>query len=92
MFTKPNVLHMQCKMVEMLHQCCCRFPIKEQVALLQQVASALAQLHSKGIVHQDLHSDNILQSLDGLQYKVSDLGNAEFCQVDGQPNEIFHSK
>lgn len=60
--------------------------------LLQQVASALAQLHSKSIVHQDLHSDNVLQTLDGLHYKVSDLGSADFCEVNGQRNELSHSK
>lgn len=62
------------------------------MVLLQQVASALAHLHSKGIVHQDLHSDNVLQTLDGLHYKVSDLGSADFCEVDGQPNELYHSQ
>ena len=56
--------------------------------LLQQVAAALTRLHSKGIVHQDLHSDNVLQALDGQQYKVSDLGNAAFQEVDGQPNML----
>lgn len=60
--------------------------------LLQQVAAALGKLHAEGIVHQDLHSDNVLQALDGLQYKVSDLGNAAFNEIEGQPNELLHSK
>lgn len=60
--------------------------------LLQQVAAALTKLHCKGVVHQDLHSDNVLQALDGLQYKVSDLGNAAFHEIDGQPNELLDSQ
>lgn len=70
---------------------CCRFTVREQVELLQQVASALAKLHSCGVVHQDLHSGNVLQSLDGLHYKLSDLGSAAYHEIDDQPNILQYS-
>ena len=63
----------------------CRFTVREQVELLQQVASALAELHACGVVHQDLHAGNVLQSRDGLHYKISDLGSAAYPELGGQP-------
>ena len=48
---------------------------KKQLAL--DIAEGLAFLHSRGIVHRDLKSDNILVSEDGRRAKVADLGFAK---------------
>ena len=37
-------------------------------------------------------SDNVLQASDGLQYKVSDLSNTTFHEIQDQPNALLHSK
>lgn len=42
--------------------------------LLQQVAAALAQMHQRYLVHQDLHAANVLLTQDGSACKISDLG------------------
>ena len=70
---------------------CCRFTVREKVQVLQQVASALAKLHICGVVHQDLHPGNVLQSLDGLHYKLSDLGSAAYHMVEDEPNMLQYS-
>ncbi len=44
----------------------------------QQVASAVNWMHAKQLVHQSLHSNNILQSLHGPDLLVADLGNADW--------------
>ena len=48
---------------------------KEAAAVCAQVLSALAFLHSLGVIHRDIKSDSILLSLDGTA-KLSDFG---FC-------------
>lgn len=70
---------------------CCRFSVREQVHILQQVSSALAKLHLSGVVHQDLHPGNVLQTLDGLHYKLSDLGSAAYHMVEDEPNMLQYS-
>ena len=47
----------------------------EAAAICAQVLSALAFLHSLGVIHRDIKSDSILLSLDGAA-KLSDFG---FC-------------
>lgn len=42
-------------------------------SLTRQVVDGLAYLHSKGILHRDLKSDNLLLDLDGI-CKISDFG------------------
>ena len=56
----------------------------------QGVAAGLAHIHSKGIVHQDIHSGNVLQSLDGCSWTVADLGSAVWAEVKDQPRRIAH--
>ncbi len=55
----------------------------EVVVRARQVVSAMAWLHSKQLVHSDLHSKNVLQSLDGLEWLIADFGNADWMFVSG---------
>ncbi|NDY91026.1 serine/threonine-protein kinase [Ideonella livida] len=44
---------------------------------LTGLVDTLARLHAQGVVHGDLHPDNVLQSLDGRQgWCLTDFGNA----------------
>ncbi|KAI8472258.1 MAG: kinase-like protein [Monoraphidium minutum] len=47
----------------------------ELVGLMKQMASALAHIHAKGVVHLDVKPDNIYSGLDGT-YKLGDFGMA----------------
>ena len=53
-----------------------------QVNLSHDVALAIAHLHSKGIVHRDLSSNNILL-IAGSKAKVSDFGMSKIIDVSG---------
>lgn len=50
-----------------------RFEEKVIKSLTKQVLDALSYLHSRGILHRDLKSDNLLIDLDGV-CKISDFG------------------
>ena len=50
------------------------------------VASALMWIHGKGLVHQDLHPGNVLETLDGSAWRLSDFGSARRTkEPDGSP-------
>jgi len=49
----------------------------------KQVASAVCWIHAKQLVHQDLHSNNVLQSLHGPDLLVADFGNADWVYKPG---------
>ena len=53
-----------------------RLPIDEALAIVEQVAEALAHAHSRGIVHRDVKPENILVTTEGIA-KVADLGLAK---------------
>lgn len=59
-----------------------RLTIAESLRLVQQLASTLADLHNKGVVHRDLKPDNIKLVEDpsipgGVRTKILDLGIAK---------------
>ena len=54
-----------------------------QVNLSHDVALAIAHLHSKGIVHRDLSSNNVLL-IAGSKAKVSDFGMSKLLNVRGK--------
>ncbi|KAG0618041.1 hypothetical protein M758_4G034800 [Ceratodon purpureus] len=49
--------------------------------ILRQILSALAQLHSTGIVHRDVKPQNIIYSEDTKSFKIIDLGAAADLRV-----------
>lgn len=53
-----------------------RFSVQQVQALAHGVASALAHLHSQGILHGDLYAHNLL--VDGHDCRLSDFGAASF--------------
>lgn len=64
----------------------CREGLFVTVKRVFHLASALKHMHSQQLVHQDLHSRNVLSSLDGQSLKVVDLGAASFTHCrQGKP-------
>jgi len=43
----------------------------------QQVASAIAHCHSRGLAHRDIKQENVVVGLDGITAKLVDFGTAE---------------
>ena len=58
-----------------------QLPIDDAVRLLEEVASALAYAHERGIIHRDIKPENIL--LTGRHAVVSDFGIARAVQAAG---------
>lgn len=60
-----------------------RFPESEARTMVRHLASAMAYLHSLGIVHRDIKPENLLVELDEVghvtQLKLADFGLA--CEV-----------
>ena len=55
-------------------------PYHVQVNLCYDIAQALAFLHSNGIIHRDLSSNNVLL-IAGSRAKVTDFGMAKFADI-----------
>lgn len=67
----------------------CMLEAKVVVKNILAMASALQWMHKKGLVHQDLHAGNVLQSRDGQQWKLVDFGIAAWShQPDGSPTQV----
>ena len=67
-----------------VYMCLCRLSAKDVVLIALDIAQGLSRVHSKQVVHQDLHSGNVLQALDGSGYRIADFGNAAYMfQADG---------
>lgn len=52
---------------------------------MYQVASALQHMHSQQLVHQDLHSGNVLNTRDDQAWQVADFGAASWTHCQGTP-------
>lgn len=60
-------------------------PVEDKLAVAKQVADALAFAHSRGIVHRDVKSANVLLDKDGNGF-LADFDLAEeWCVGDGKP-------
>ncbi len=61
-----------------------RLPVQEVLALGEQVAGALHEAHSKGVVHRDLKPSNIMLTSHGV--KLLDFGLANVTRPSSFPN------
>lgn len=63
-------------------------------SLLRELGSALSALHSRQIIHRNLHPANtLLRSLDPLDLVLSDFGSAAVSELDLQPGTtLTHSR
>eukprot|EP00929_Paragymnodinium_shiwhaense_P001178 TRINITY_DN10139_c0_g1_i1.p1 TRINITY_DN10139_c0_g1~~TRINITY_DN10139_c0_g1_i1.p1 ORF type:complete len:696 (+),score=138.45 TRINITY_DN10139_c0_g1_i1:89-2089(+) len=55
--------------------CCPCLAEADAISVLRSTAAALAQLHSQGIIHYDVKSENLMLGSDGL-WKLGDFGSA----------------
>lgn len=68
----------------------CRLSVRQIVVGFQGLAAGISHMHAKGLVDQDLHTRNVLQSTDGQAFVKVDLGNAAWVEINGRPNKIKH--
>lgn len=57
-----------------------KLPVKEAVAIVEQIAQSLAYAHSKGVVHRDVKPENILIDEDG-KAMLTDFGLGHVSQA-----------
>jgi len=66
-----------------------RLPLHRTLELFEQITSALAYAHSKGIIHRDLKLANIMLDDDGNAY-LTDFGLAKMIKGDGDSTQSGH--
>jgi serine/threonine protein kinase len=60
---------------------------KERINIMVQITKAISRIHKENIIHRNLHSGNILYSLQYNYWYISDLG---FCNPADKPlNNIY---
>ena len=67
-----------------------RLSVRQSLEIARQVASGLAELHSKGVVYRDLKPANIMLTRDhagDLLVKVVDFGAVKFIRTDSAPDD-----
>ena len=64
-----------------------RLPIRERLALFQQVAAAVGSAHQSLVVHRDLKPGNIFVAADG-QVKLLDFGIAKLLRPDDDAEQL----
>lgn len=63
-------------------------PVARATAVARAVVRALAHAHSKGVVHRDLKTENVLVTDEGNGVKIADFGIARlFGDADGEPSD-----
>ena len=65
-----------------LERLTCPLPYHSQLNVCHDVALALAYLHSNGIIHRDLSSNNVLLIGEGSRAKVTDFGMSKLMDMN----------
>ena len=73
---------MDSSLTQFLEQCEESLPFHIQVNLCHDIALALAYLHSNGIIHRDLSSNNVLLIGPGYRAKVTDFGMSKLADAN----------
>ena len=64
-------------------------PLRERLALILQVAAAVAHAHTRLVVHRDLKPSNILVTQSG-SVRLLDFGIAKLLEDGAEPSELTH--
>src|SRR5262249_42159605 len=59
-----------------------------KIQILKSIAKGLNEIHSKGLIHQDIHSGNIL-SIDFDRIKITDLGLSKFANQHNKEIRVY---
>ena len=88
--SSPAFVQLQLEILVVTQPCGCRHSLKEVVRKVYHVASALQYMHSQQLVHQDLHTGNVLTTLDDRAWQVADFGAASWTHHQGAPVCLTH--
>ena len=69
-------------LTKFLERSTCPLPYHSQLNICHDVALALAYLHSNGIIHRDLSSNNVLLIGEGSRAKVTDFGMSKLIDMN----------